>query len=1663
MKSKFTPIYTIFFVLIIGFLFLGNSSTPDNPENPPNGYTGAPGDNGLCTSCHTPGNPLGFDGQVIIENFPTNITPNTAYPMTIRVTNPNGLAFRGGFQAVVLDENNVDAGDLTVSGSNPTTQTSNGREYVEHNPAKNFPGSNQVTWDFTWISPSGPIGEMITMYAAGNIASGGNGNQQDLIVTATASGTIVGGGQMLEVEIVSSENVSCFGGNDGSATASASGGTTPYIYNWSNGSNGPTANNLTAGTHTVTVTDATNATATAMVTITQPPALIATIISQTNITCDNPVGSATAAGTGGTPPYTYNWSSGGSGPTETFLNPGTYTVTVVDGNLCVDTETVTITQNTTPPIAEAGPNGQLDCDTPILVLNGSGSSVGAQFTYLWTTDDGNIVSGHTTLNPTVNEPGTYTLTVTNQNNGCTASDNTMVIEIPDMTLFISGIDVSCFGGDDGSINLTITGGQAPFEYNWNDNSLDGIEDPSGLSAGNYCVTVTDAADCMETTCIEIQEPAQIVLVASANDVSCVGSCDGSIDLSVSGGSPGYSYSWVGPNNYTSNNQNINNLCPGVYSVTVTDTENCTATTTATVNEPAAISISAAITNASCDGSCDGSIDLSVSGGTPGYTYLWNGNQTTQDISNLCAGSYTVTVTDSNNCSASAGFTVSDPAAISITATINDATCNGGCDGSIALSVSGGTPGYTYLWEDDQTTATITNLCAGDYTVTVTDNNGCTGTATFAVGQPAALVLQLSSTNESSQGANDGTATAEVSGGTPGYTYLWDDPANQTTATAVNLAPGTYCVTVTDANDCTITGCVVVNAGGCDLEATVNTLDVNCNGGNDGQAEAIPTGGTEPYTYNWSSGGNAAIETNLSAGSYSVTITDANNCEVIVNFTINEPPVLELEVTGMDESGNGAMDGTATATVTGGTSPYSYLWDDVNNSTTPTIENLSAGTYCVTVTDANGCTASGCVDVNPGSCDLEATISVENVSCNGEDDGSAAVTASGGTPPYTYSWTSGGTEATEDSLSAGSYMVTIFDSNGCCIILNFEVTEPELLEATASSTPTTCEGACDGSINLNISGGTPGYAFSWSNGQSSEDIEDLCAGTYSVTVTDANGCTVIIQTTVEEPPALDLTLSSTDETAEDANDGTATAEVTGGTGGYEYVWDTNPAQTTAAISGLAPGTYCVTVTDANGCTTSGCTIVNPFGCAISLEISNDNVTCVDNCNGTIDLTVIGGEAPFSYEWSSTSIGNVEDPTMLCFGDYSVTVTDNNGCSATISTSVEELPDDIVLSFAATVQSCLDVCDGAFDLAVSGGASPYTYLWSNGETTEDIDSLCFQLYQVTVTDANGCSKVGTPVIQEPSFISIFDEVFDISCFGDCTGSIDITVTDAELPVDYDWSDDTLDGIEDPTNLCPGIYELTVTDVNGCSASVSVFIGEPTAFLITGSITDASCFEACDGSVFINFTGGTPPYSFSGPFEQLCAGAYAITATDANGCTSLLEFDIDQPAELVVSIDEIGHEMNSQSDGFVNITVAGGTPGYSFDWLLGGFSVSADEDPTGLSAGNYTLEVTDANGCLLLREGIIVDNITGIVDRDLKSSINIFPNPTNGLVQIEFDLNERQFVEIEVFDFTGKKILEHSERNVFNQSLTVDLKSYAEGVYTIKINVEDAFLVERIIKHD
>lgn len=449
-----------------------------------------------------------------------------------------------------------------------------------------------------------------------------------------------------------------------------------------------------------------------------------------------------------------------------------------------------------------------------------------------------------------------------------------------------------------------------------------------------------------------------VSITNAQPTSCFGVCDGSASATPVG-VPGYTYLWM-PGGQTI--QNPSDLCAGTHTVTMTDAASCQATATVTITQPADIVTVGAITNTSCNGACDGNIVVTVNGGTPGYTYSWApGGQTTSSLTGQCAGSYTLTVTDQNGCMEIDTFTVTEPALLTATVSHTDASCNGVCDGTATAMPSGGTAPYSFSWMPG---GQSTGLCAGTYTVTITDANGCTVVDSAVIAEPALLVATVSSTNASCNGGCDGSASVTVSGGTAPYTYLWM-PSGGTQPVEQGLCAGTYTCTVTDANGCTTVVTVSITEPSA-VQAIATATNVSCFGVCDGTGVATASGGVGPYSYTWTPGNLAgSTVTGLCAGSYSVSVVDANGCLATTTVMVTQPPALVVTTTSVDATSPGATDGSATASASGGTGPYTYLWTP-GNVTTPAITGLGAGSYVVCVTDANNCTTCDTVIITDGT-------------------------------------------------------------------------------------------------------------------------------------------------------------------------------------------------------------------------------------------------------------------------------------------------------------------------------------------------------------------------------------------------------------------------------------------------------------------------------------------------------------------------------------------------------------------------------------------------------------------------------------------------------------------------------------------------------------------------
>lgn len=529
-------------------------------------------------------------------------------------------------------------------------------------------------------------------------------------------------------------------------------------------------------------------------------------------------------------------------------------------------------------------------------------------------------------------------------------------------------------------------------------------------------------------------------------------------------------------------------------------DNINITTTVTCNMTASITSS---NNVNCNTGSNGSATVSAANGTAPFTYAWSDGQTTQTASNLSAGTYTVTVTDAAGCTATATATITEPSAISITISgVNDESCFGAADGGFTVNATGGNGGFSYdSGSGSQGSNVFTNVSAGTYTITVTDAVGCIGTSSVTINSPTQITATSSSV-DASCGASNGSGTVNASGGSAPYTYSWA-PGGQTTATATNLSAGSYTVTITDANGCSINEVVNINNTGAPTVTATGT-DVTCNGGTDGTATASASGGSAPYTYAWSPGGQTtATAANLSAGVYTVTVTDAAGCVSNATITINEPTAI-MGNTSTTDATCGNSDGTATVTVTGGTPPYTYLWN--NGVTSATATNLAAGSYTCDIVDANNCSITVSATVNDAAGPVVTISASADISCAGLTDGTATASVSGGASPYTYLWDDGQTSAIATNLPAGSYDVTVTDANGCTANASVTITEPSPINiAVVSATPPTTNSSNDGSIDVTVSGGTPGYAYSWTTGATTEDVTNLGVGSHTLTVTDANQC------------------------------------------------------------------------------------------------------------------------------------------------------------------------------------------------------------------------------------------------------------------------------------------------------------------------------------------------------------------------------------------------------------------------------------------------------------------------------------------------------------------------------------------------------------------------------
>ncbi|QTN39563.1 hypothetical protein HZ996_10585 [Cryomorphaceae bacterium] len=1286
-------------------------------------------------------------------------------------------------------------------------------------------------------------------------------------------------------------------------------------------------------------------------------------ITETDALCNGSAdGEAVASVSGGTGPYTYAWSSGGNGITETGLGQGVYTVTVTDDEGCtvqgiaiIDEPTsISLSGSTTDNFCVGDSQGSIDLD-----VNGGTPP----YAYAWTNGAGSA------QDPTGLSAGSYTVDVTDDN-GCNAQISFTINEPSNaLSASASPTDVSCNGDSDGSIDLTVTFGTPPYSYVW-DNGAGSSQDPSGLSAGTYNVTVTDANGCTTTASAVVSEPSALVATAVDGTVPCFGDTEGSASVNPSGGTPPYMYQWNAPaGNQTT--QTATGLVAGTYNVVITDANGCTANVDVDVTEPSLLSVTiGSVVNVDCNGNATGSATANPTGGTPPYTYSWSasaGNQTTQTASNVAAGTIIVVVTDANGCTAQNNVTLTEPSPLITGFTINTAlSCNGDNSAQATITASGGTPPYSYQWPasaGSSTSATVSSLSGGTYIATVTDDNGCTSEVSVVISEPDVITVDvILASGVSCTGESDATATASSSGGTGSFTYLWSD--GQSTQTATGLGSGTYSVTVTDQNGCTETGSIVIANPPVLTVVASQVQGVTCNGDGDGEATVVPSGGTPPYSYQWDGNAGAQVTqnaTNLIGGVFNVIVTDANGCIANDWVTITEPDV--LTVVGSENSAvtcNGLSDGTATATPTGGTGPYSYQWGaSAGNQTTQTATGLAAGTYSVVITDANGCTASdNTVVISQPNAIVVNAIESSAVSCNGLNDGQALINSTtGGNGGFTYEWSTGGIGTSVSGLSAGTYGVTATDALGCTGKTTVVITEPEALTLNVVLVQDVqCNGDADGSATASVSGGTPPYSFAWDNLESTQTAVALSAGSQGVVVTDANGCSVSGSITINEPVALFAFAPAGRVSCLGDSDGAFNMVVSGGTSPYTYAWSNGDI--TEDVENLAAGTYSVTITDTNGCITEleSLLITSPDGISGSSTNITD-VDCFGASTGSITVSASGGSGSLTFQWSNgaSSSGSSYSPTYLQDMEAGSTANVEAECWQLVGGSINA---------TNVIEGAVSFRSGNMNNSTSERSitSPWTSLTSSAPISfiydkNNTNTGNVTLKVVAIDESNNESTIWGPnlVPSIPEAVTFPSGVtgnyqlkfeFNSTGGGNTRAILDSIVIAGRIVGDTanvpgngncnllvsppDGNPASNFATSSISDLAAGTYSVSVTDENGCKQVISgLVVGEPASALVADAdlVSDASCPSSSDGSATASASGGTAPYSYlwssganTNTASGLSAGSYDVTVTDVNGCKSIASVavagvdNIDPTAicqDITIQLDASGNASISTSD--------------------------------------------------------------------------------------------------------------------------------------------------------
>ena len=1363
------------------------------------------------------------------------------------------------------------------------------------------------------------------------------------------------------------KNVSCNGGTDGYIYLDISGAEYPnctYTWTYPDGSivNTKDITSLVAGTYKVRIEDIKGNVFEDQYVIDEPEQLqaITKITSNLELNCygDNNANIDIEI-RGGTPTYTVDWVglSASQIVDDTHskdLVAGTYTIEIKDANNCSISHEVTVTQPTetfgllnetiVQNKCHDESNGSITID-----LNGGTTP----YKFVWTGEGVN-----TTSQNQVNLKAGFDYTVkATDANGC-IWENTYTMVNPDvLELKLDSENLTCNKSADGSITANVTGGVAPYKYTWQDPSLNVIPTignvVSSLEAGIYKVEVEDNLGCTTSAVANITEPDELTATINQRDITCNTQVDGRLEVIPSGGTPDYSYTWYKMPDTTTPYSTVailEHLEAATYQVKVKDSNNCSWTSNlVTIVEPTPIEIIYNVQDVAIYGEATGIIDLTITGGMPGvagYKIEWlrgpsivtdsadpNYNKELEDITNLLAGDYYVGVTDENGCMEFATIEVKQPEVIDVEVSIDNVKCNGANNGRIIITkIEGGDGNYSYSWTGVNTGFTssdknITGLVADIYKLVVTDGAGATYSKEYEITEPDAISIttipELSTLSVACFGEKTGKIVVDITGGTQPYNYQW----HGTTTPVSNVdnitdaSAGTYRIMLEDANGCKHTTYVQeIKGPALPLEITENITNSKCYGDGNASIELVISGGTAPYTHQWTGGSGLVPDakdqyTLYNGETYTINVLDALGCSKQKVYVLEDRKEILVSTSVVPVKCNGEKNGELHASVSGGSGNLSPRWESEDGSHVFTgldDINLPAGKYIFTVKDDE----TGCVITKKETITQPDELLVDligsSVLCSGIDDGELYASVTGGTQPYNYTWIKDNNSASPigygshlTNLGQGSYEVKIEDKNLC--IAN-DVT------GIVSSTPMTItitnqvniavHGGNTGAVEISVTGGTPPLSYSWvgpgidANKSTDQNQDNLIAGTYTVTVVDDVDCKMTAQIEITQPET--ITVLSTKKDIKCFGDkGTVSLRVEGGYQPYSFEW-TGPNGFTltgigpdySEITGLEPGKYDVKITDNAG---TGVSINRTYEITEKTQLtwtlheSKTELDCYNDNDGYISIEVSGGTRPYSISWFGPNLNEqgVYSVGNLSVGQYTALITDANNCDVDVQ-FIKEItqPTELKLEANLTHNTCPSDKSGAIDITVSGGTPNYTYLWSGYDvvpTAEDQENLSKGDYTLHIEDANKCT---------------IDEVYKINANNEISAIINgpsniCSGEEFDIQIDVNglapWTIEYTDGTNiftETTNVDKNVYThtllsdaefklISVVDANGCEAvlggSVQVDVHELPAITIVSAQEDCCLGEpalidiifAGKGPWTIHYTDGALDY-VDGPFN-------------------------------------------------------------------------------------------------------------------------------------------------------------------------------------------------------